>query len=329
VGVSVIIPCLNEEKYIGDCLISLLSNGYPPDELELLVVDGGSTDSTLSILEDLKLTYPQIRIVHNLKKFTPFALNLGIQHASHSLILISGAHARFNTGYIQELVQVIQSNKADVAGGVMETQTKSDSPKTRAIKVVLTSGAGVGNSLFRTGVNEIREVDTVPFGLYRKEVFEQCGLYDTRLIRNHDIELSKRILSKGFRIVLVPSARCTYYARESFGELAKNNYGNGYWNIKTLLITRKFDSLSFRHYVPLLFILSLIVPTVLAIVWIYFIIISGLSLIAYLVLILFQVSKAKTSNKWMLMWAYLVLHFSYGIGSLFGCFSIFKAKKHQ
>jgi len=86
-------------------------------------------------------------------------------------------------------------------------------------------------------------------------------------INNQDIELSKRILKKGKDIYLVPSVSCNYYARESYGGIAKNNFRNGYWNLLTGYITRNPESLSIRHFVPLGFILSLFVSLLIGLSW--------------------------------------------------------------
>ena len=102
-------------------------------------------------------------------------------------------------------------------------------------------------------MSEITEVDTVPFGCYRKEVFTKYGLYNTKLVRNQDIELNKRIKRGGGKIYLIPDTYCVYYAREKYREIIKNNYLNGKWSILTVYITKTFNSLSVRHFVPMIF----------------------------------------------------------------------------
>lgn len=329
VKVSVIIPCYNEEKYIESCLESLINNGFPEKDLELLVVDGGSSDATLELVKTQQEQHPLIRIIPNPNQKTPFALNLGIQHAKYPVLMIAGAHAVYPKAYISELLALMEERNLDVIGGAIETKVKYANPKSEAIKWVLSHRLGVGNSMFRLGATALMEVDTVPFGLYRKEVFDKAGNYNEQLIRNHDIELSKRIKASGFHIWMEPTQKVTYFARENFSELARNNYGNGLWNIRTLFITKKFRSLGLRHYIPLLFILSILLPVILAIIWDLRMALLGLfSLFIYTLALAVVVYKNRTKvHVGYAFLTFFVLHFSYGWGSLMGFFPQRKSKR--
>ena len=184
---------------------------------------------------------------------------------------------------------------------------------------------GVGNSSFRTGVTSACEVDTVPFGCWRREVFQKYGFYDKRLVRNQDIELNKRIKRGGGHIFIIPDISCTYLARETFKALAKNNYGNGKWNILTVYYTKYFSSLSVRHFIPLAFVLSLLLPIVLMPLNLWFGVLSLMSLGAYLVTlggVSFTIWKTKRLNVFYLLMSFLTLHLSYGWGSLMGIFKV-------
>ncbi len=319
-GISIVIPCLNEEKYISDCLLSLINNGYEDTEFEIILIDGGSTDSTLNIVATLQENYSFLKVIHNAKQKTPFALNLGIENAQFDTVMIAGAHAKYPENYLSELEQLLEKEEIDIIGGAINTCVKNDNSKSRAIQFVLTNKFGVGNSVFRIGTDELVEVDTVPFGLYPKAVFERVGVYNEKLIRNHDIELSKRIKLNGYSIWLSPEHFVDYFARETFLALAKNNYGNGFWNARTLIITKKLSSLSIRHYIPLVFVLALMLPILLALfVCPYAILLSVFVLFIYLAfltkIVLFNKNKL---NLVYTIWAFLCLHFSYGIGTLMG-----------
>ena len=168
-------------------------------------------------------------------------------------------------------------------------------------------------------------MDTVPFGCWRREVFDRYGLFNERLTRNQDIELNKRILRGGGKIYLVPDTYCTYYARETFDKLFQNNFSNGKWNILTVYYTREMGSLSLRHFVPLLFLLSLIVPLIAGIFWHPLWLLSAASLLAYLTLIGFvsaKLARSKGLSFFRLVESFFVLHFSYGLGSLTGLLSL-------
>ncbi len=331
-GVSVIIPCRNEKIYISQCINSLINNDYPKEMMEIIVVDGKSNDGTIEIVNELKNKYHFIKIINNPKQITPVALNIGIKNAGFEYVMIAGAHALYSDNYISSLVENINKYKADGVGGMLITAVKNKMPKSMSITTVLSNKFGVGNSLFRVGVQEARLVDTVPFGLYKKELFEKVGYYDERLIRNHDIELSKRMIAAGCKIYLVPNLSCTYYARETFRDIAANNYRNGYWNILTTYYTKCFHSLSLRHFVPLIFLLSLILPLVLSLFfvkfWIY------LFLVIFFVYNIFVITVSliennKTTKFKFLFLSFYVLHFSYGFGSLIALFNIKTLFKHK
>ena len=326
--VSIVIPCFNEELYIQDCIISLLDGAY--QKIEIIVVDGESTDRTLEILECLKQTYNNISVLSNPRRVTPVSLNIGVGAATGSYIMIAGAHSKYPTNYISELMLLQKTIDCDVIGGAIETRVKNENLKSNAIVRVLSDKFGVGNSSFRTESNVVLQVDTVPFGIYKRAVFEKVGGYNEALIRNHDIELSKRIARSGFKIILVSHIRCIYYAREDFAAFAKNNFANGYWNVLTLYITRDFKSLSIRHYVPLVFVLSIFFPIPLAVLFCYSLFLVPIVLIiiyfAFLLYMSLKLMHVRSSFFYILV-AFTTLHFSYGLGSLFALFRLDKIKE--
>jgi glycosyltransferase involved in cell wall biosynthesis len=328
--VSIIIPNYNEALYLKDCVYSLLNSDYPANMLEILVIDGGSKDNSKAVIEDIQKDFKQVKWHENPHRFTPHALNIGIRETSGEYILIASAHSQFTENYIVELLSKMEELNADVVGGVMETKIKNTNPTSVAIKTVLSNKFGVGNSMFRIGIDKPTQVDTVPFGLYKTELLRSINGYREDLIRNHDIEMSKRLLAKGARIFLVPTAKCTYFARETFGKLAKNNYSNGKWILLTVYLTKNFSSLSIRHFVPLMFVFSLILPIIAAAFFWPLAGLSVLSLFAYLLMmsmIILKIRKNLQTTFLKLIKAFFVLHFSYGIGSLVGLFKFFKLFK--
>ena len=318
---SVICPIYNEERYIGQCIESILAQDYPKDFLEVLFVDGMSNDNTREIIKEYSKKYSFIRLLDNPERIVPYAMNRGILAAKGNIIMRLDAHATYEKNYFSVLVNALDLLKADNVGAVCHTDVLNKTSKTLAIREVLSNKFGVGNSVFRTGVDKIMRVDTVPFGCWRREVFNKYGLYDKRLVRNQDIELNKRILRGGGKIFIVPDTYCTYLARETFKGLFKNNYNNGKWNILTVFYTKQFDSLSIRHFIPLVFIVSLILPAILSIFYCPFILLSLISLFLYLTVlsfICFRLSIMKQIRFFYLFISFVTLHLSYGWGSLIG-----------
>lgn len=326
---SVICPIYNEEKYIAQFLDSLLRQDYPKDDLEILLVDGMSKDRTRNIVAEYTAKYPFIRLIDNPDRIVPCAMNIGIEAANGDVIMRLDAHASYQSDYFSVLVNGLNRLNADNVGTVCKTDVLNKTPKTLAICEVLGNKFGVGNSTFRTGIDHEQEVETVPFGCWPKRVFEKYGKYDVRLVRNQDIELNKRIIRGGGKIYILPDTYCTYLARETWHALAKNNYGNGKWNILTVYYTRQFSSLSVRHFIPLLFLLSLIVPSLLALIWWPFVLISIVSLIAYVTLlsvVSLRLSIQKQLKFIYLLTTFIVLHLSYGWGSLMGILKLLFSK---
>lgn len=318
---SVICPIYNEEKYIGACIESILAQDYPKDDLEVIFADGMSTDRTREIVAGYTALYPWIRLIDNPDRIVPPALNAAIKASKGDIIMRLDAHAEYAQNYFSAIVVAHSRLKADNIGAVCRTDVLGKSKKALVIREVLAHPLGVGNSAFRTGISAEKEVDTVPFGCWRREVFDKYGLFDERLVRNQDIEMSKRILRNGGRIVIIPETYSTYFARETFAKLAKNNYGNGLWNILTVWYTREFNSLSLRHFIPLIFLLSILLPMIVGLFWhpIWWLAVSSLVVYTLAVSIISaKIAIRKHLNFIYLIATFFVLHLSYGWGSLMG-----------
>ncbi len=328
---SVICPIYNEAKYIEVCLQSILLQDYPKEDLEVLFVDGMSQDLTRQIIVEYSVRYPFIRLVDNPRRIVPVAMNIGIRASKGDVIMRIDAHARYPVNYFSELVKTLYELEADNIGAACQTDVLNKTPKTLAIKEVLSNKFGVGNSTFRLGVNRVIEVDTVPFGCWKREVFDKYGFYNECLIRNQDIEFNKRIVRSGGRIFIIPNTYCVYLARETFKALAINNFSNGKWNILTVYYTQQIKSLSVRHFIPLLFVLSLILPIVFSFFYFPAVIISLMSLLLYslsILIISLLLGLKKGLNSWYLMNAFVTLHLSYGWGSLVGVIEVMKHGKY-
>lgn len=251
--VSVIMPVYNESRFIVPCIRSLLKQDYPKEQMEWILVDGMSTDDTVRLIEKFRRQYPRmIRILHNPDQTVPYAMNIGIRASGGKYIIRLDAHADYPCDYISKCVHYLDTMDIDNVGGI--AMTKAEGRVGRAIAKVLSSKFGVGNSRFRTEA-ESGYVDTVAFGAFRRSVFEKYGEYDERLTRNQDNELNYRIRKNGGKIYLASDISFTYYCRDSFRGIAEMAFQNGTWNVVTMKLCP--GSMSVRHFVPLLFVLSL------------------------------------------------------------------------
>mgnify|MGYP002647773061 CR=1 FL=1 len=318
---SVICPIYNEERYIRKCIESILAQDYPKNNLEVIFADGMSTDNTREIISEYTAKYPWIRVIDNPQRIVPPALNAAIDASKGDIIMRLDAHASYEPNYFSAITTALDKYGADNAGSVCKTDVLNKTPKALAIKEILSHPLGVGNSSFRTGIDGMKEVDTVPFGCWRRSVFNRFGKYNEHLVRNQDIEFNKRIKAGEGKIIIIPDTFCTYYARETFSKLAENNYGNGKWNILTVYYTHQLKSLSLRHFIPLIFVLSLLLPAIAGFFWHPLWLVGIISFLTYTLivsLISAKIAVKKHLNFIYLVTTFFVLHLSYGWGSFIG-----------
>ena len=321
--VSIVIPCRNEAGYIAGCLDSILAGDYPRDRIEILVADGRSDDGTPEILSRYAAEHPRcILVLENLQMTTPAALNVGIRSASGSVVIRMDAHVLYPPEYVSRLVAALEETGADNVGGVLETVPAENTAVARAIALGLSHPFGVGNSHFRTGTSARREVDTVPFGCYRREIFDRIGLFDEELVRNQDDEFNFRLISRGGRVLLLPEVICRYYARSSFRQVARMYYQYGYF--KPLVARKVGRVMTVRQLVPSLLIAVFVASATLAL-WVPEAGAAFASVVAIYTLFVLGCSAVATGTDLRaglaLAVVFPILHFSYGFGFIRGIYA--------
>ncbi len=315
--VSIIVPVRNEEGHISDVLSALQAQDYPRERVEVIVSDGMSTDSTRHILGRLGRKYPKIAIIDNPEGIVPTGLNRAIRQTHGDIIVRIDSHASYPSNYVSALVRNLTDLKADNVGGRIETFPYNDSAKAHAIAASMSNSFGVGDSHFRIGTTAVREVDTVPFGCFRREVFNKIGLFDEDLVRNQDDEFNARMRKHGMKVYLVPDVVVTYYARDTFTKLFRMFYQYGYF--KPLVNKKLGLPATMRQFAPLCFVLFIVsglsIPLVPA--WTPF---YAAGLAFYLMgNLYFSWGASKRGLVCLLtMYAHLVQHVAYGTGYLVG-----------
>lgn len=249
--VSVVMPCYNEREHIGNCLDSILANVYRPDRLEILVIDGMSSDGTREILARYAANHPQLKIIDNPARSKPRAMNLAIQASKGDLILRADCHAVYPPDYIERLVATIQRTGVEGVGAVRET-VSSGGVVSQAIAVALSNPFTVGNAHYRSGASAERLVDTIWCGLYRRDVFTRVGEFNEALIRAQDREFNFRLRQEGGKMLLDPSIKASYFPRCVFGPYIKWVYDGAFWLFVAPVYTR-VPLLRPRNWAPVLF----------------------------------------------------------------------------
>jgi glycosyltransferase involved in cell wall biosynthesis len=317
------VPCRDEVGFIEDCLRSIIENGYPEEKLQVLVIDGQSTDGTTEIVERFSQAHRCVSRIENVARVTPAALNLGVAVARGEYIIRMDAHSRYDAGYIRACIDWASRSGADNVGGVMLTKPRDPTYFGRAVAEVLMHPFGVGNSTFRTSASKPVWVDTVFGGCYRRDVFDRVGLFNERLSRGQDLEFNLRLRRAGLRTLLVPNIRCTYYARSRPLEFAKHNWTNGVWAILPFRYSN-IVPISVRHMVPMFFVIGILLTATIGVVargtwWWPFLVLVGLYLGFSLVATALVARRERDLRVVVFLpLVFAILHISYGLGSLWG-----------
>lgn len=331
--VSVIIPCRNEAKYIGAVLQSIVNSDYPLENIEVLVVDGNSNDGTTELIEQFCKKYSCVKLLSNPYETVPYAMNIGIAASNGDIIVRMDAHSIYPENYISELVHYLIELNADNVGGIWITKPANNSLMAQSIALALANPFGVGDATYRLGnITHPLEVDTVPYGCYKKSVFGKIGLYDTDLIRNQDNELNTRLKNSGGKIFLIPTVKCIYFARENYYKLWKMFYQYGYFGPLVDIKLKHFGRL--RRYIPSIFVLSLVIPMLLMSVDKIFGMISLFVVVLYTIANLIFSTRAAIANRNMALIpficvSFLVSHLSYGFGYIKGFIDFRLLRKHK
>ncbi len=316
--VTIILPIRNEEKFIMGCLQSIVNQDYPPDKYEVLVVDGMSDDHTREIVTEFATRYPNFELIDNHKKIVPSALNIGIIHAKGEIIIRVDGHTFLEPDYISQCVRYLSERKdVDNVGGLMHPVGEGFVGK--AIALAHCSRFGLGGGKFHYATKE-QYVDTVYMGAYRKELFSRVGLFNEVLACGEEIEMNNRIRQNGGKVLLSPAIKSHYHNRTSLIVLWRQFFRNALWNVKT--VQESPQTLSIRHFIPLLFVSSLACSVLVSLfskIGIYLLL---LLIISYAILsIAFSVGIAlRNGYRFFAIMpvVFICLHMSYGIGYFAG-----------
>lgn len=334
--VAVVIPTLNEEKFIACCLDSVIAQSYPFNDMDVMVVDGGSKDRTKDIVEEYKRKYQNIRFLNNPGRIQSIAFNIGVHSSDAPYIVRLDAHATYNHRYIEKCIEKFSAN-AEVlgcapefvgnVGGVCSIRPQHSGLIAESSAILNQSRFGIGGAAFRVGA-PAGFVDTVPFGCFPRKVLEKVGGMREDLPRGEDNEFNSRIRKAGYKIYLDPKIVCSYFSRDTLRTNMKQMYANGE-SIGHLFYVDK-DSVGIRHLIPLLFVGSILCGVALAFVWLPFFYALLAELCLYFTCDLLASILAAKEHGWKYLLPLFVMffcvHISYGWGTIVGLFTGRKLK---
>jgi len=324
--ISLILPIRNEAAYIEHCLQAILAQDYP-GQMEVLIVDGMSTDDTRAIIESVSVRHAafNIQILDNPDKIVPTGINIALCQAKGEVIVRVDGHTLIAPDYVRRCVEALQRSGADNVGGRMKAISGSLFGK--AVALATSTPFGVGGSRFHYSEQE-EFVDTVYMGAWPRQVFERIGLFDEELVRNQDDEFNYRLRAVGGNVLLSPAIKSEYTVRSTPRALWRQYFQYGFWKIRVL--QKHSRQMSLRQFVPPLFVLALLFSAPLA----FFPATRFLSLAIPITYLLANLAasfltafRAQKSNQFpftiyhlLLPFTFAILHISYGLGFLLGLF---------
>ncbi len=251
-SIDVVVPAYDEAAHIGRCLDAVCRQDYPRDLVRILVVDAGSADETVAIARGRAAANPLIKVLTgNGRLTTPEALNLGIGHGSADLVARVDGHGWPEQGFLRRAAAVFQKEGPAVACVGGRAVPEPDTPFGRALAIAWTSRFGVGASVYAAADGR-RDVDTVPWGMYRREALEDVGAFDPSMNHGEDEELNWRLRRAGHRVVLDTSIRFRYINRGSWAG-AFRQYRD-YGEARMRVVSRHHDFLRPHHAAPALLV---------------------------------------------------------------------------
>lgn len=317
--VSLCVIALNEAKYLPYLLDDFLMQTYPHEKTEIILIDSGSCDGTMSLMEAFHQKYRtkflNIQIGTNPRIIQAAGWNEAIALSTGDVIVRLDAHTRIPSDFTEKNMRIIKQGEY-VVGGLCRCICDTDSPWQ---KTLLWAENSLFGSSARTSRRAVRKqyVKTVSHGAYRREVFNVVGRFNEALLRTEDNEMHYRIGQAGYRILFDPEIVTLHYVRNTLWKMLRQKYGNGFWIGYTLLVCP--GCVSLYHLVPFLFVLGIICTTILAF--------AGFPYFSYLIwsayalfCVLFSLPGINETGLWsfLLPGIFLLMHVSYGIGTVQG-----------
>jgi glycosyltransferase involved in cell wall biosynthesis len=336
--VSLLIPTYNEEKHIQNLIANLLEQDFDQTQWEVLFIDGNSSDKTQEIIRKNIEQHSAFKLFTNPDKYVPQALNIGIENSKGEIIVRLDAHSIYPKNYISRLVEQLQLLNADNVGGMWITEPGGTSTEAIAIATATTDKIGIGNVSYRLGSDGVQEVDTVPFGCFRRDIFDRIGKFDTDMLRNQDDEFNGRIIKNGGKIFLIPDLKIRYFARPTFEKMRTMFYQYGLY--KPLVMIKLGSPATLRQFAPPAVVLLHLVTLPLMLIPFLGWICLAFVILYYSLILVRSLQLAQKAAYTYAEQSFLNLfvniaccipqiHFSYGWGYIKGWWTFVLLKKHK
>jgi succinoglycan biosynthesis protein ExoA len=263
--ISVIMAVQNEERFIGQTLNHIYEQDYPKDKLEVIVIDGYSTDKTVEIVESFKDKLPDLKILQNPKKLAGSSRNLGFKEARGEYCIVIDGHVYIeNKNLLSDMVEIFHTSGVDVLSRPQPLTPPDNSYFQNAVAYARESmiGHGTDSTIYDTEYKG--KVDPSSSGsMYKKSIFEDVGYVDEDFDAAEDYEFNYRVSRKGYDSYISPGLAVFYYPRERLGGLFRQmvRYGLGRFRF----VRKHTSQLISGNLIPPLFYALLVLTAILSI----------------------------------------------------------------
>jgi len=248
---SIVIPCYNEKNYIADCLDSILEQDYDKNLVEIIIVDGGSKDGTLELINSYISKFGNIFLYNNPKKKTPRSLNIGIKNSRNQVVVILSAHAKIDKSFISYNNYYLWEKDVKVSGGTQINIGRNYVQN--LVGFVMEMPFAMASAAYRWSRKE-QFVDTVVYAAYKKELFDEVGYFEENFAISEDAEFNWRIRNAGHKIFYSPKIKSYYYPRDSVTKFLKQMFRYGILRVNVL--KKHSNAIKFKHLIPSGFVLA-------------------------------------------------------------------------
>ena len=309
--VTVAVPMLNEARYIVACLDSFGAQDYPLEFLDVMVIDGGSDDGCLMVVERYMQANPWVRIVENPIGSASSAFNIGMREARGEVVCLFSSHGVADPGYVSRSVAALHRSGASGVGGSYRHEGLDRT--SNAIGAAMVSRVGMASPhRFSDGA---RDVDTISHPAYWRDAMLDVGGFDEDLQRNSDYEFNFRMRAAGHRLHFDPAIGSVYRPRPNLNALFRQFWYYGKWKAKVAELHP--SSLRPRHLVaPLAVLAAAATPLLVLAPPLGYVAAIGWAL--YGAVVVYGVAAAnyrsRDASPWTLAAAFPVMHMAWGAG---------------
>jgi succinoglycan biosynthesis protein ExoA len=315
--ISVLIAVRNEERHLGRTLEAICSQDMPASDVEVLVLDGASTDRTKEVAERFSGKLPGLRVLDNPGRLSAAGWNLGLKEARATVVSILSGHVVLERHHLRAMLEALNADRAGVGAKAIPV---GDDPRSMLIALAFSSVLGNGGASFMADKAE-GAVETIAFGVYWRHLLLEAGGFDENIVRGQDWDLNLRLRQRGLTLWYLPQLKVSYFTRSDFPALWRRQYLAGLW--KRYIHEKSSAPFLPRHWLPSLFVLGMVITAVAAMRWESARWVFALGALLHCSASIWQ--GRKLGLNWAQLpwfwWALWLIHTAYGTGMIAGFLS--------